>query len=159
MRRAALLLLLLLAAVNLALVHCSKSNSTAAKLKRCSACQIFVQELHNQMLTSSDTKETILKQVGARCCAFRAPLTRRRQDAMGYKLRVPYAGSTVQVNDILEKVRFYRAIAAAAAAAAVVAIATVAARWSCPPAAVRHRMDALHVGRRLGFIRETQLCS
>ena len=24
---------------------------------------------------------------------------------MGYKLRVPYAGSTVQVNDILEKVR------------------------------------------------------
>jgi hypothetical protein len=65
MSRAALLSLLLLALANLALVHCSKGNSTAAKLKRCSACQIFVQELHDQMSKSADTKETILKQVPA----------------------------------------------------------------------------------------------
>jgi hypothetical protein len=62
MSRLALLSLLLLATVNLAFVQCSKSNSTAAKLKRCSACQIFVQELHDQMLKSADTKETILLQ-------------------------------------------------------------------------------------------------
>ena len=63
MSRTALLSLLLLALANLAFVHCSKGNSTAAKLKRCSACQIFVRELHDQMSKSSDTKETILKQV------------------------------------------------------------------------------------------------
>ena len=62
MSRLALLSLLLLATVNLAFVQCSKSNITAAKLKRCSACQIFVQELHDQMLKSADTKETILLQ-------------------------------------------------------------------------------------------------
>lgn len=56
-------LLLLLAAVNVTLVHCSKGNSTAAKYRRCSACQIFVQELHAQMSKSADTQETILKQV------------------------------------------------------------------------------------------------
>ncbi len=63
MGRAVLLWLLLLTAVNLTLVHASKGNSTAARHKRCSACQIFVQELHNQMAKSADTKDTILKQV------------------------------------------------------------------------------------------------
>ena len=63
MGRAVLLWLLLLTAANLTIVRASKGNSTAARYKRCSACQIFVQELHNQMAKSADTKDTILKQV------------------------------------------------------------------------------------------------
>jgi hypothetical protein len=108
-----LLWLLLLTVANLTIVQCSKGNSTAAKHKRCSACQIFVHELHNQMAKSADTKDTILKQAMLTSNAALCPkvlhssqrLTFNSQDAMGYKLRVPYAGSTVQVNDILEKVR------------------------------------------------------
>jgi hypothetical protein len=63
MGRALLLLFLFLIAVNLTVVHCSKGNITTAKHKRCSACQVFVQELHSQMAKSADTKDTILKQV------------------------------------------------------------------------------------------------
>ena len=62
MARAALLSLVLFIVVNVTVVHCSKGNVTAAKHKRCSACQVFVQELHNQMEKSADTKDTILKQ-------------------------------------------------------------------------------------------------
>ena len=46
---------------------------------------------------------------------------------MGYKLRVPYAGSTVQVNDILEKViaRQGAAFICVASAAAAVLMAVL----------------------------------
>ena len=118
MARVVLLPLLLLAALGLTAVHCIKGNTTAAKFKRCSACQLFVRELHDQVFQAADTKETILKQVNAMhvpvsACAANGcvpvPSQSRAasllaQDAMGYKLRVPYAGSTVQVNDILDKV-------------------------------------------------------
>jgi hypothetical protein len=65
MCRAQLLSLVLLIIANLTLVQCMKGNGTAAKHKRCSACQVFVQELHSQMAKSADTKDTILKQVVA----------------------------------------------------------------------------------------------
>jgi uncharacterized membrane protein len=65
MGRAVLFVFLLLAIVNLACVLGSKSNSTATKFQRCSACQIFVKELHDQMSKAANTEETILKQAAA----------------------------------------------------------------------------------------------
>jgi hypothetical protein len=58
---------------------------------------------------------------------------------MGYKLRVPYAGSTVQVNDILEKVR----PAMRPRRRCLLAYR----RCSCAFAAVRHNVERFRLGR------------